>query len=130
MLGSVLRTWWKICLTRDKLVSLQFRIYFWILTEGLPKRVPSVFRRLELAWLGDLGMFKDLELRYGERVSIPRCEEVGLDWAPFMSGAIHKLVMPRLISGSRLGRTGPVGLQYCLYVGFPCRESVYCIFAP
>jgi hypothetical protein len=27
---------------------------------------------------------------------------------------------------SRLGRAGPVGLQYCLYAGFPCRESVYC----
>jgi hypothetical protein len=64
-------------LTRDKLVSLQFHIYFWILTEGLPKRVPCVFRCLELAWLGYLDMFKDLELCYGESVSIPKCE-VGL----------------------------------------------------
>jgi hypothetical protein len=74
-------------------------------------------------------MFKDLELRYGERVSIPK-SEVGLgieSWAPSMNGAIHELVMSRPIS---LGRAGPVGLQYCLYVGFPCHESVYCIFAP
>jgi DNA recombination protein Rad52 len=51
-------------------------------------------------------------------------------WVPFMSGAIHELVVSRLILGSRLGRAGPVGLQYCLYVGFPCRESdfVYCKF--
>jgi hypothetical protein len=65
-------------LTRDKLlVSLQFRIYFWILTEGLPKWITCVFRCLGLAWLGYLDMFKDLELRYGERVSIPK-SKVGL----------------------------------------------------
>jgi hypothetical protein len=59
-------------------VSLQFHIYFWILTEGLPKRVVTcVFRRLGLAWLGYLDMFKDLELHYGVRVSIPK-SEVGL----------------------------------------------------
>ena len=63
--------------TRDLLVSLQFRIYFWILTERLPKRVTCVLRRLGLAWLGYLAMFKDLELHYGERVSIPN-REVGL----------------------------------------------------
>jgi hypothetical protein len=61
-------------LTRDKkLASLQSRNYFWILTEGLPNRVPCGFRRLGLAWLGYLGMFKDLELHYdGERLSISR----------------------------------------------------------
>jgi hypothetical protein len=72
---------------------------------------------------------KDLELHYGERVSIPK-SEVGLgleSWAPSMTGAIHELVVSRLIFGSRLGRAGPVGLQYCLYVGFPCREPVYCV---
>jgi hypothetical protein len=40
-----------------------------------------------------------------------------------MNGAIHELVVSRLIFGSRLGRAGgPVGL-HCLYVGFPYRES-------
>jgi hypothetical protein len=90
-------------LTRDKLVSLQFRICFWILTEKLPKRITCVFRCLGLAWLGYLDMFKDLELRYGERVSIPKCE-VGLgteSWAPFMSGA-HP----------RAGRVTTVGRAY------------------
>jgi hypothetical protein len=66
-------------LTRDKLVSLQFRIYFWILTEGLPKRVTCVFRRLELAWLGYLAIVQISRTPLnGERVSmIPKCE-VGL----------------------------------------------------
>jgi hypothetical protein len=62
-------------------LSLQFLIYFWILTERLPKRITCVFRRLGFAWLGYLAMFKDLELRYGERVSIPKYK-VGMDWAP------------------------------------------------
>jgi hypothetical protein len=87
----------------SQLVSLQFCIYFWILTEGLPKRVTCVFRRLGLAWLGYLDMFKDLELHYGERVSIPK-SKVGLgtghhihEWRHPRAGHVttHLWVTPR-----------------------------------
>jgi hypothetical protein len=47
------------------------------------------------------------------------------EWRHLQSVVTRPLVS-RFILGSRLGRAGPVGLQYCLYVGFPCRESVYC----
>ena len=126
-------------LTRDKLVSLQFRIYFWILTERLPKRVTCVLRRLGLAWLGYLAIVQRSRTPLW-RESIHSQVRSGIgDWAPSMNGAFLQSVMTRparvtihswVARRSRLGRAGPVGLQYCLYVGFPCRESVYCIFAP
>ena len=97
-------------LTRDKLVSLQFRIYLRILTERLPKRVTCVLRRLGLAWLGYLAMFKDLELHYRERVSIHSQVRSGIgDWAPSMNGAflqsvVTRPLVSRFILGSRVGR--------------------------
>jgi hypothetical protein len=82
-------------LTRDKLVSLQIRIYFWILTERLPKQVTCVFRRLGLAWLGYLAMFKrSRTLLWRESIHSQERSGIG-DWAPSMNGAIHQSVVTR-----------------------------------